>query len=231
MGGDVAALSFDGFVADFSQRRLFAGDREIRLTPKAFDLLRLLIESRPRAVPKSEIFAQLWPDTFVTENNLATVVAELRAALDDDARAPRIIRTAYAFGYAFVAEVAEHAPATAVCEPPACWMLILPTREVLLAEGSHVIGRVGPDVVALDSPTVSRHHARLTISGGGAVIEDLGSKNGTWVDQTPVTSATAVSDGGEIRLGSVALVLRTHPLAATTESIERPDIRRTGPRG
>ena len=79
-------VAFHDFVADFDQRRLLAGEREIRLTPKAFQLLRLLIGSRPRALGKGELFAQLWPDTFVTENNLATLVAELRAALDDDAR-------------------------------------------------------------------------------------------------------------------------------------------------
>ena len=64
-------VAFHDFVADFDQRRLLAGEREIRLTPKAFQLLRLLIESRPRALGKGELFAQLWPDTFVTENDIA----------------------------------------------------------------------------------------------------------------------------------------------------------------
>ena len=108
-------------------------------------------------------------------------------------------------------------------------MLLLPERQIAISEGVHVLGRTGPGVVALDFPTVSRHHARLTITGGRAVIEDLGSKNGTWVDPTPVTGPTPVRDGGEICLGSLALVLRTEPLAATTESIERADIRKTGP--
>ncbi|PYR02220.1 MAG: hypothetical protein DMF97_05365, partial [Acidobacteria bacterium] len=45
----------------------------------------------------------------------------------------------------------------------------------------HILGRAGPGVVVLDSATVSRHHARLTIAGDKAFVEDLCSKNGTWV--------------------------------------------------
>jgi DNA-binding winged helix-turn-helix (wHTH) protein len=217
------SIAFDEFVVDFDQRRLFAEDREIRLTPKAFDLLRLLIESRPRALGKDEIFTHLWRGTFVTENNLPTLIAELRSALGDDARAPRIIRTAYAFGYAFVADAAEWtAPAAGMAL--AQWTLILAEREIQLHDGSHVLGRTGPGIVALDSPTVSRHHARLTITGDRATIEDLGSKNGTWVDQQSVTGPSSVRDGGEIRLGSLTLILRSAPLPASTVSIDRPDV-------
>jgi DNA-binding winged helix-turn-helix (wHTH) protein len=59
-------LSFGDFVIDFGERRLFSGRQEIRLTPKAFDLLRLLIENRPNAMSKQDIFERLWPGTFVT---------------------------------------------------------------------------------------------------------------------------------------------------------------------
>jgi DNA-binding winged helix-turn-helix (wHTH) protein len=213
-------LSFGKFIADFSQRCLSTGDREIRLAPKAFDLLQLLIENRPRAIAKAEIFAHLWPGTFVTENNLATLIADLRAAVGDDAREPHIIRTAYAFGYAFVAPVAEAAAAVGA-ESIARWALLLEDREIALPNGSHILGRTGPGVVVLDFPTVSRHHARLTLGSGSAVIEDLGSKNGTWADGTPVDRPTAVRDGGEIRLGSLALILRARPLPASTVSTER----------
>jgi DNA-binding winged helix-turn-helix (wHTH) protein len=61
-------VTFAGFDVDFDQRRLFGRDGEVRLAPKAFDLLRLLIETRPKAIAKGEIFARLWPDTFATEN-------------------------------------------------------------------------------------------------------------------------------------------------------------------
>jgi DNA-binding winged helix-turn-helix (wHTH) protein len=100
-------VSFGEFIADFDQRRLFARDREIRLTPKCFELLSLLIEHRPRALKKDELFAGLWPDTFVTENTLATLVADLRSALGDDPHEPRFIRTVYVYGYALACDVVE----------------------------------------------------------------------------------------------------------------------------
>ena len=74
-------LAFGEFVIDVGERRVFSGAQEIRLTPKAFDLLRLLIENRPKAPSKQEIFDRLWPGTFVTENNLAALVADLRSWL------------------------------------------------------------------------------------------------------------------------------------------------------
>jgi len=106
-------LAFGDFVIDFDQRRLLSAQQEVRLTPKAFDLLRLLIETRPKALSKQEIFDRLWPGTFVTENNLATLVADLRSSLGDQASEPRFIRTVYAFGYAFVGDIAAPSPVLA----------------------------------------------------------------------------------------------------------------------
>jgi DNA-binding winged helix-turn-helix (wHTH) protein len=213
--------SFGEFIADFDQRRLFAANREIRLTPKGFELLRLLIENRPKALKKDEIFARLWPDTFVTENNLATLVAELRSALDDDPHEPRFIRTVYAYGYAFAGEAAEQHPVAAIGELPSAWSLIHDHREIALRSGENIVGRAGPGVVVFDSPTISRHHARITIAGDRAVVEDLGSKNGTWVGPLPVTEPTAVRDGHELRFGSVLVVVRCGGHQLSTETVAR----------
>ena len=212
-------LSFSDFVIDFDERRLSSGPREIRLTPKAFDLLKLLIENRPKALSKQEIFERLWPGTFVTENNLATLVADLRAALGDQANEPRIIRTVYAYGYAFVGVVN---PASRDIRATARWTLILDGREIPLRDGENILGRTGPGVIALESSTVSRHHARLTIAGGEATLEDLGSKNGTWVGPVEVTSPTPLKNGDSIRLGSLVVTIHAAGPAMTTETVERP---------
>jgi DNA-binding winged helix-turn-helix (wHTH) protein len=214
-------LSFGDFCLDLDQRRLFARDREIRLAPKGFELLKLLIESRPKALAKDELFRNLWPDTFVTENNLATLITDLRAALADEPHHSRFIRTVYGYGYAFCAAATEERSGAAREARPSAWTLICHHREIALAAGQNILGRVGADVVVFDSPTVSRHHARLSIAGEQAVIEDLGSKNGTWVGQTPVRGPVAVKDGDELRLGSVVATVRFWPRSLTTETVER----------
>lgn len=215
-------LTFEDFVIDFDQRRLFAGDHEIHVTPKGFELLKLLIENRPKAMAKDDIFARLWPDTFVSENNLATLVAELRSALGDSASDPRLIRTAYGFGYAFIAETGHPVPPVpAAAAQTSGWFLVHQHEGIPLHEGHNILGRPGPGVVGLDAPTVSRHHARLTINGNRAVIEDLGSKNGTWVGQAPVAGPTPIEDGDEIRLGSLSVMVRLLLQPASTETMER----------
>ena len=62
---------------------------------------------RPAAVSKAEIQEHLWPDTFVSEANIPTLVAEIRDAIDDDARQPRFIRTVFGFGYGFCGDVTD----------------------------------------------------------------------------------------------------------------------------
>jgi DNA-binding winged helix-turn-helix (wHTH) protein len=148
-------LSFGDFVIDFDQRRLFSGEREIRLTPKAFDLLRLLIESRPKALSKQEIFERLWPGTYVTENNLAALIADLRSSLGDQASEPRFIRTVYAYGYASVGEVLATTGPSARPDT-SHWLILFNGRELPLQPGENILGRTGEGIVALDAPSISR---------------------------------------------------------------------------
>ena len=98
------AIHFGDFTLDESQRQLFRGAEPVHLSPKAFQLLSILIHHHPRAVSKQELQELLWPGTFVNEGNLTSAVAEVRTALGDDRREARFIRTLYGFGYAFVAE-------------------------------------------------------------------------------------------------------------------------------
>jgi DNA-binding winged helix-turn-helix (wHTH) protein len=212
-------VSFGEFIVDLDQRRLFARDREIRVAPKGFALLKLLIENRPRALAKSELTAGLWPDTFVTENNLAALIAGLRSTLGDDPQEPRFIRTVYAYGYAFAGEAVDDQPHPSIGESSSTWSLIHDHHEIALQAGENILGRAGPGVVVLDSATVSRHHARLTIADDEAIVEDLCSKNGTWVGQAPVHGPTVVRDGDRLRLGSVVVIVRSGLRLLSTETI------------
>lgn len=214
-------LSFGNFVIDFGERRMLSGGREIHLTPKAFDLLRLLIENQPKALSKQEIFERLWPGTFVSENNLAALIADLRATLGDQAAEPRFIRTVYAYGYAFAGDAVPSSAGTAGRDSVK-WLLLFNGRELPLQPGDNILGRTGEGVIALDAPSVSRQHARLTTADGRAVIVDLGSKNGTWVGPVEVTGPTPLRNGDEIRLGSLVVTVYAAGNAVTTETIERP---------
>jgi len=210
---------FGPYRLDTAERRLVEGARTVALTPKAFDLLCLLIRERPRAVPKDEILSVVWPDVFVTENNLATVVRDLRAALDDAAAMPRYVRTVFGYGYAFVGGVVEDGAVTAPAVASG-WVLLVSGREVPLVDGDNVVGREAPAGIVINAPSVSRRHARLSVEGPRLVCEDLQSKNGTWVGTTRVAAPTELHDGDEVRFGSVLAVVRRPHDSASTETVQ-----------
>ena len=212
------ALRFDEFVLDLATRRLLNRDREVHLSPKAFDLLSLLIGHRDRAVPKAEIHEALWPATFVLETNLPGLIAEIRRALDDSAIAPRYVRTVPRFGYWFIGEIRAEGPGPALERARArCW-LIWDQRRIALGDGDNLLGRDPDASVWIEAPGISRRHALIRVDVPGPTIEDLGSKNGTFVCGARVTAPARLTDGDEIRLGSVILIFRIPPPAGSTES-------------
>lgn len=171
------------------------------LPPKAFLLLELLIEAHPAAVSKEVLYERLWPGVFVEEGNLHTLVAEIRSAIDD--RDHRIIRTVHRFGYALAADVLSEEHAVA--------FLVVGARSLPLQRGVNVIGR---DLVG--SIDVSRNHARITVTDNAMSVEDLGSKNGTWLRGKRIDSAD-LADGDELYLGGTrAVIRRTHDMSTMT---------------
>jgi DNA-binding winged helix-turn-helix (wHTH) protein len=205
-----ARLRFGDFELDPGRRLLLRHGAATPLSPKAFQLLELLLDRRPEAISKTELLEQLWPKTFVSDASLHNLVAEIRAALDDDPRAPRFIRTVPRFGYAFHGD-ARSAPATegkasqAVGSGP---RLVMRRHEWRLSEGSNVVGRDRDCAVCVESSTVSRRHARIVVTSGHATIEDLGSKNGTAVDGRTVTAPVVLEEGAQVRVGSVTMTYR-----------------------
>jgi DNA-binding winged helix-turn-helix (wHTH) protein len=214
-------VRFGEFVFDPDSRQLFRDGEEIRLQPKTFELLALLVRSRPKALSKQHIRAQLWPDTVVGEASLTVAVAELRAALGDEAKEPRFVRTVYAFGYAFAgeAEVEKAGNPAAAVAPRVLWE----KRIIPLVEGENVLGRDEGVTVRIDAPGVSRRHAQIRVSGAEATIEDLGSKNGTYVGDapSPIAAPTTLPDDCRFRLGRVLLVFRSSPEAGSTMTERR----------
>jgi len=209
---------FGPFTLDVDQRRLARGPVALHLTPKAFDLLQLLVREAPRVVAKRELHERLWPDTFVTDASLAELVKEIRRVLDDRDRAAPVIRTAHRVGYALGPEVRHVAPAPVSIRH---WLVFRGRREAL-DEGENIIGRDPGADVCLGAANVSRRHARITIDGQDARIEDLGSKNGTTIGESPVLDATPLQDGDRLGFGGICAVYRGSTAAMTTETHIEP---------
>jgi DNA-binding winged helix-turn-helix (wHTH) protein len=194
---------FGTFDLDTQRRQLRRGEEALHLTPKAFDLLSILVDAAPRVVPKSELHQRLWPSGVVTDATLVGLVKEIRRVLEDaDSQAP-LIRTAHRVGYAFDAPV-THAPQA----PRLAHWLIVGERRIALTDGENIIGR-DPDVnVWLDFATVSRRHARLLVTSSGTVLEDLASKNGTSIDGVRINAAQPLRNGQQFACGHLELTYR-----------------------
>ena len=207
-------VEFAEFVLDSASRQLVRDGEPVHLSRKAFDALAILIDRRPSAVTKEELHARLWPGTFVSEANLSVVIAEVRRALGDDPHAARFVRTIHRVGYAFSGDAGSaEAPITQAHQPQA-W-LAWNERVLPLVPGENLIGREPGCVVWLDATGVSRRHARITISDDTATIEDVGSKNGTLVNDVPLAEPLSLAEGDLIVVGDVHLQFRMRDTGPT----------------
>jgi DNA-binding winged helix-turn-helix (wHTH) protein len=208
---------FGEVVLDGSQRQLLRGGHVVHLSPKAFDLLSLLVERAPAAVSKEEIVQILWPRVHVSDASLTNAVAEVRAATGDDARQPRFVRTVHGFGYAFCGRPTQDPGPVAGL----LWWLVVEGRRYALTPGENLLGREANASVLIDHTSVSRRHARVSIGGTDAIIEDLGSRNGTFVNGQPVDAPLKLRDGDVIGLGPITIVVEGFSNNGSTETQPR----------
>jgi len=190
-------IRFGAYILDSSRHELSRDGAAVPLSPKAFAMLELLVEAAPSPVSKETLYDRLWPDTFVEPGNLHNLASEIRSALDD--RDHAILRTVHRIGYAFAA--------FAVRDENVRYSIMLGGDEIPLRAGANGIGRDRAGTIVLSAPDVSRHHARLVVQGAQITLEDLGSKNGTFVGTTRVTTPVVVHDGDEILIGKTSMRL------------------------
>ncbi len=192
---------------DADRRVLLHGADPVSLSPKAFDLLRLLAEHHERAFSKAELHQLLWPETFVSDGSLTILVVEIRQVLKDDADQPRFIRTVRRFGYGFCAAVVRTDESKTAVGLRNAWV-IWGNRSIGVAEGETILGRALDATIRFDVPGVSRRHARIRVEGTNVTVEDLGSQNGTYVRGERISGRAALEDGDEVRLGPVSMLIR-----------------------
>ena len=110
-------LTFEGFCLDIATEQLLCGDEVVALTPKAFTVLRRLVEDGGQLVTKQELLRAGWAKTHVSDGVLKVSILEIRRALGDDPAAPRFIETVPRRGYRFIAARTRSARGTAADAP------------------------------------------------------------------------------------------------------------------
>lgn len=218
-------LAFGPFVFDKGMRQLRRGSAALHLSPKAFELLGVLVARRPQAIAKVDLHEQLWPDSFVSDGSLAVLIAEIRRTLGDSAERPTYIRTVPRFGYAFLAEVMASPPETSKTgSGMSCW-LAWGEHRVRLRPGEYVLGREDGTDFCVPAVGVSRRHAAVSVREDAVTLRDLASKNGTFLNGVRVTSAVPLPDDAEIGLGAASVrFTRVRPdgLTATVSETRQP---------
>ena len=202
-------VRFHDFVLDTDRRELLRGGAPVSLRPKAMQLLETLVAQRPKAMSQEELYDRLWPDTFVDKNSLHKVMHQLREALGDAEQT--IIRTVYGFGFSFAAPALDD-------EPKSHCQIVIGDAEFDLREGENLVGRERDAAVRIEAPSISRRHARIVVSGEHAALEDLQSKNGTFVRGQRIHRGE-LRDGDAILFGTVAAAFRVLRAQASTETV------------
>jgi DNA-binding winged helix-turn-helix (wHTH) protein len=215
-------LRFRDCVLDTGIRVVTRNGEPVQLSPKAFTLLEVLAERRPNAVSHDDLRRRLWPDTMMGGTTLARLVSEVRAAIGDADDRDQVIRTVHRFGYAFAAtaieetrtpppspglrraagDSAEAGRRAGIARCAIRWG----SQLVPLAPGENVIGRAPDVLITLPSSKVSRRHARIVVSDDRVVLEDLGSRNGTYVGDRRIESAVELKNGDRIGIGPALLI-------------------------
>jgi DNA-binding winged helix-turn-helix (wHTH) protein len=211
-----ARITFAGFVVDSTAFTLTGPAGTISLERLPMELLLLLAQRAGALVSREEIRSALWgPDVHIEHDAaINTAIRKVRQALGDDPAHPRFVQTVVGKGYRFATDVREPGPNLR-------FTLTFRSRDVPLVHGDNLIGRDPESHVCIDEPSVSRRHAAVSTSADGAVLRDLGSRNGTFVNGRRIDAPTPLADGAVVSIGPVALLFaaRSAPRSTITEGI------------
>jgi len=203
------AFQLGAWLVEPTLDRISSDGRVVRLRPRAMDVLACLALEAGELSSKQNLIDAVWQTEFVSDHALTQVVAELRSALGDDARNPTYIENIPRRGYRLVAAVtpvAMSVPSARDASLP--FKLQSEDGDHPLMQGPNIIGRTIDADLCIDRTEVSRCHARILVQGTTATIEDLGSKNGTYVNGERLDGPTLLTNGDEIWIGRSVARLR-----------------------
>lgn len=224
-------VQFGEFELDVSAYALRRGNERIKLEKIPMEVLILLADHAGRLVDRATLEAALWgPDVHVDRDAaINTAVRKIRRALSDGTATPRFIETVVGKGYRFIAPVERRARESAELDNegdrqlnPPHYRMMRGKREFVLHPGENLLGRDPEAGVYLDHPSVSRRHARIWIRSARATIEDLDSRNGTFLDGRRIDGPTEMDDGAIVGLGPVTLTFVALSSPASTRPMSGP---------
>jgi DNA-binding winged helix-turn-helix (wHTH) protein len=210
---------FDQFELDVAAYALRRAGQRVKLEKVPMEVLVLLVTNAGILVSRTEIHAALWgSDVFVDAGAaINTAVRKIRRALGDDAEAPRFIETVVGKGYRFIAPLEAGGPGVdRVDRRLPNYVVTRGRRQFVLDRGQNLLGRDPEATVYIDHPSVSRRHARVSIDSARAVLEDLKSRNGTFLDGRPISHPIEIHHGAIIGLGPITLTFVVLPAGAST---------------
>jgi DNA-binding winged helix-turn-helix (wHTH) protein len=220
------SFRFGDFELDVAAFTLRREGTPVRLEKIPMEVLVLLVEHAGTLVARDSIHAALWGSDVFLDRDAAinTAIRKIRKALGDDVERPRFVETIVGKGYRFAGPIVREP-----LDPQrqlAVYRLTRGAHVFALDNGENLIGR-DPDVqVFLDHPSVSRRHARISITAERVVLEDLNSRNGTCVDGRGIRSPTEVHHGTIIGVGPITLTFVSLTSAASTRpmsGVQPPD--------
>jgi DNA-binding winged helix-turn-helix (wHTH) protein len=210
-------VRFGLFELDLVTGELRRKGLRVALQEQPFQVLAMLVQRAGDLVTRDELRARLWPDAVFVDfdHGLNKAVTKIRSALGDLAASPRYVETLERRGYRFIAAVepvgsaarqepAGHAGVTLV-------RLVSDDRSLPLGEGRHIIGRDPSAPIWVDSSLASRRHAAIVVSPSAISVEDLGSRNGTFVNGARIDAVSPLAHGDEIRVGPARFVVHAAP--------------------
>ncbi len=221
--GDASLRSFrlGHWLVEPKLGQISCGERTVRVRPRAMELLACLAAAGGDVVSRQQLIDTVWRTSFVSDNVVSQVVTELRQALGDDARRPTYIQNVPRRGYRLVARVTYLEGEPVGGGQTSQFTLASGLATHALKPGGNLVGRGSSADIRIDLSEVSRSHARIVVEGGTVTIEDLGSKNGTFVNGRRISGLHPLAEGDEVRLGSPAARFR---LELTSDAVRTAEV-------